>query len=107
MTRYWRVPLPADARPPYRVFLNGVPQVEGRDYRVRGRELLFERELAKEGSLGFWRWTAMFLSLFGTYRKNDSVDVQYEAGGRAKVATALDIVPPPVPSADADRPDAR
>jgi hypothetical protein len=32
------------------------------------------------------RWTAIFLSLFGSYRKDDSVDVQYELGGRMMVA---------------------
>ena len=90
----WRVPLPRGAEPPYRVFVNGVPQREGQDYVLRGRELVFDRPLQKEGKLGFWRWTAMFLALFGTYRKNDSVDVQYTRGGREAIATGLDIVPP-------------
>jgi len=40
------------------------------------------------------RWTAMFLGLFGSYGKNDSVDVQYRHGGRETVATGLDIVSP-------------
>ncbi len=30
----WRVPLPRGAEPPLRVFVNGVPQTEGQDYRV-------------------------------------------------------------------------
>jgi hypothetical protein len=90
----WRVPLPRGAEPPYRVFVNGVPQREGQDYVLRGRELVFDRPLQKEGKLGFWRWTAMFLALFGTYRNNDSVDVQYRRAGREAVATGLDIVPP-------------
>jgi hypothetical protein len=94
MTPVWRVPLPRGAEPPYGVFVNGVPQAEGDDYRVVGQELHFSRPLEKEGKLGFWRWTAMFLALFGTYRRNDSVDVQYRLGGRECVATGLDIVPP-------------
>lgn len=94
MSRVWRVPLPRGAKPPYRVFVNGVPQVEGRDYRIEGRELLFDRHLEKEGKLGFWRWTAIFLALFGTYRRNDSVDVQYELNGRTQLAVGLDIVQP-------------
>ena len=89
-----RVKLPDGAEPPYRVFVNGVPQEEGRDYRLRGRELVFDRHLKKEGRLGFWRWTSMFLGLVGTYRKNDSVDVQYVAGGETKIATYLDIIQP-------------
>ena len=39
----------------------------------------------------------MFLALFGTYRKNDSVDVQYRLAGRDCFATGLDIVPPERP----------
>ena len=88
-----RVPLPAGAQPPYRVFVSGVPQEEGRDYRVEGGALLFDRELVKEGRLGFWRWTLMFFNIAGTYRRNDSVDVEYRQGGRVRVATALDIQP--------------
>jgi hypothetical protein len=73
--------------------VNGVPQEEGRDYSVVGRELVFDRPLEKE-RLGFWRWTAIFLALFGSYRKNDSVDVQYQVGGRTTVATGLEIRAP-------------
>jgi hypothetical protein len=90
----WTVPLPAGAERPYRVFVNGVPQTEGTDYEVRGHALVFARHLEKEGKLGFWRWTAMFLALFGTYRKNDSVDVEYQLAGKPRLAVGLDIVPP-------------
>ena len=89
----WRVPLPRGAEPPLRVFVNGVEQRQGEDYDVEGRDLLFNRPLVKE-RLGFWRWTAIFFALFGTYGKNDSVDVQYEIGGRTTVATGLDIYAP-------------
>jgi hypothetical protein len=37
---------------------------------------------------------AIWLGLFGTYRQNDSVDVQYRAGGQEQLATYLDIVEP-------------
>jgi hypothetical protein len=89
----WRVPLPRGAEPPFRVFVNGVEQTEGRDYELRGRELHFARPLEKE-RLGMGRWTAMFFGLFGSYGKNDSVDVQYRLGDRVTVATGLDILPP-------------
>ncbi len=71
------------------MFLNGVPQVEGRDFEVNGRMLVFERELAID-KIGFWRW---FLGAWGvgTYRQDDSVDVRYEAGGRAHVAEKLPL----------------
>ena len=90
----WVVPLPKGAEPPYRVFVNGVPQTEGKDYAVSGGALHFPRQLQKEGKLGAWRWTAIFLGLFGTYRQNDSVDVEYGLGGQRQLATYLDIIPP-------------
>ncbi|HYI98445.1 MAG TPA: hypothetical protein VEX36_02035 [Thermoleophilaceae bacterium] len=93
MSELWRVPLPPGAKPPLRVFVNAVPQEEGRDYELGDRELLFSRPLMKE-RVGFWRWTAMFLALFGTYGRNDSVDVEYTVGGRKTVATALEIIAP-------------
>jgi hypothetical protein len=93
MSASWRVPLPRGAEPPYRVFVNGVPQAEGSDYVIKARELHFARPLEKE-KLGVGRWTAIFLGLWGSYGKNDSVDVHYRLGGRDVVATGLDIVPP-------------
>ena len=35
----------------------------------------------------------MFLGIAGTYRKNDSVDVVYQVGGRRVVATGLRVMP--------------
>ncbi len=94
MENRWSVPLPRGAEPPYSVWVNGVPQQEGTDFEIEGHELVFARPLAKEGTLGFWRWSAIFLGLFGTYRKNDSVDVQYSLHGTRQLATGLDIVDP-------------
>jgi hypothetical protein len=91
--RRWRVPLPHGAVAPFKVFLNGVPQEEGKDYELVGRELHFTKPLEKE-KLGLGRWTAMFLGLFGSYGQNDSVDVQYTLGERTTVATGLEIIPP-------------
>jgi hypothetical protein len=88
-----RVRLPRGAEPPYRVFVNGVPQQEGKDYKVVGDELLFTARLEKE-RLGLGRWTAIFLGLFGSYGKNDQVDVQYRLGSRTAHATGLDIEQP-------------
>ena len=86
-----RVELPAAVGGECEVFVNGVPQVRGRDFRVEGRALVFERPLRREGRLGFWRWTSLFLGVAGTYRQNDSVDVVYEVAGRRVVAAALPI----------------
>jgi len=90
-----RVELPPAVRPPFEVFVNGVPQQEGLDYDVAadGRALLFSRELVQEGRLGFWRW---FLGAWGigTYRRNDEVDVRYAREGRTLVAQGLAVMPP-------------
>ena len=75
-----------------RCFVNGVVQQPGRDFRREGGELVFNRSLAREGRLGFWRWLSLFLGVAGTYRQNDSVDVVYESGGRRIVATSLPLV---------------
>ena len=68
------------------MFLNGVPQVEGADYRVVGSTLLFPRVLAREGKLGFWRWLSMLLGVAGTYRKHEAVTVVFDHDGRRIVA---------------------
>ena len=98
MSDRWLVPLPRGVQPPFRVFVNGVPQEEGRDYVLREHNLVFSQPLAKEGKLGFWRWLLMFLSIAGTYRRNDSVDVQYEVHGQTQVATGLEIIGPKPPA---------
>ncbi len=87
-----RVQLPAGLGPSFQVYLNGVLQEPGRDFRREGDELVFEHRLAKEGRLGFWRWLSLFLGVAGTYRQNDSVDVVYEVNGRRVVATGLPLV---------------
>jgi hypothetical protein len=74
-----------------RVFVNGVEQREGEDYVLEGDRLVFAEPLAKEGRLGLWRWALMFFGIAGTYRRNDSVDVQYTLSGRTRLATGLEI----------------
>jgi hypothetical protein len=85
------VELPSEVSEPYEVFLNGVRQQPGTDFRVDGRILVFERTLAKEGRLGFGRWLSLLLGIAGTYRQNDSVDVVYQAAGRRTVASGLPL----------------
>jgi hypothetical protein len=87
------VRLPRGARRPIRVFVNGVEQREGSDYAVERDGLRFSRSLAKEGKLGIWRWALMFFGIAGTYRRNDSVDVQYTIGGHTRLATGLEFEP--------------
>ena len=89
MAEHARVTIPSEVTEPFEVYLNGVAQHAGRDFRVEDNSLVFERPLAREGKLGFWRWLSLFLGVAGTYRQNDSVDIVYQAGGRRTVVRAL------------------
>ena len=86
--------LPRTAKPPLRVFVNGVEQQEGVDYTVKGDRLLFSRSLAQEGRLGPWRWALIFFGIAGTYRKHENVDVQYVVDGAPKLATGIPVESP-------------
>lgn len=88
-----RARLPGDVVRPFEVYVNGVVQREGADYRIEGRTLVFDRELRTEGKLGFWRWLSLWVGVAGTYRQNDSVDVTYVLGGKPVVATHLPLEP--------------
>ena len=90
-----RVRLPRGAGPPFTVFINGVEQREGSDYRISGGEIVFN----KEAKVGFGRWLAMLIGLFGTYRKHEMVDLQFTRDGKIELASDLPIEsderPPP------------
>lgn len=87
-----RVELPAGVERPAEVYVNGVAQRPGSDYRLENGSLVFSRELHQEGRLGFWRWTSIVFGVAGTYRQNDVVDVIYEsAGGGRTVASNLPV----------------
>jgi hypothetical protein len=88
----WRVKLPPGVREPFDVYVNGVRQELGTDYKVSAGELLFERELVNQ-KLGFWAWFVGFWGI-GTYKRNDTVDVRYEREGQPRLAHALEIIPP-------------
>lgn len=87
-----RVRIPTGAEPPFVVFVNGVEQAEGRDYSVRGDEIVFTRPIVKE-KVGTGRWLAMYLGLFGTYRKNETIDIQFQRDGRAQLVSDVAVVP--------------
>jgi hypothetical protein len=91
MTSRSRVELPSHVTEPFEVYINGVQQQRGTDYHVEGRALCFERELAQEGRLGFWRWLSIFFGVAGTYRKHETVDLVYQAAGRRTVETGLPV----------------
>ena len=87
-----RLKLPAGAEAPYVVFINGVEQREGSDYDVRAGEIVFRRQIVKE-KVGTGRWLAMYLGLFGTYRKNETIDLQFQRGGKTELVSDRPVVP--------------
>jgi hypothetical protein len=86
-----RVRLPSGAQRPIQVFINGQEQAEGPDYSIHGREIVFSRSLVKEKVSG-GRWIAMALGLFGSYGKNESVDVHFRRGGKVQVISDAKIL---------------
>lgn len=87
-----RVKVPRGAERPFAVFVNGVEQTEGEDYAVEATEIVFTRPIVKE-KVGTGRWLAMYLGLWGTYRKNETVDLQFTRDGKVELISDLPIVP--------------
>jgi hypothetical protein len=87
-----RIRLPKGAERPIQVFINGVAQREGDDYSIHGREILFSRPLVKE-RVSSGRWLAMTLGLFGSYGKNEAVDVHFRRAGKTQVISDAKVLP--------------
>jgi hypothetical protein len=85
-----RVRLPSGAGRPIQVFVNGREQREGTDYTIHAREIVFSRPLVKEKVSG-GRWLAMTLGLFGSYGKNETVDVHFRRGAKVQVISDAKI----------------
>ncbi len=86
-----RVKLPAAAEPPFTVFINGVEQSLGADYNIESGEIVFTRPIIKE-KVGAGRWLAMYLGLFGTYRRNDTIDLEFNRDGKTTLIDDLPVV---------------
>ena len=87
-----RVRLPSGAERPIQVFVNGLEQKEGPDYSIHGQEIVFSRPLMKE-RVSRGRWLAMALGLFGSYGRNETVDVHFRRGGNTQVISDAEIRP--------------
>jgi hypothetical protein len=88
-----RVRLPRGAEPPYVVFINGVRQELGRDYEIHGGKVVFSRPILKERKLGGIRWLSMLVGVAGTYRKHETVDLQFTRAGKTELVSDLPILP--------------
>ena len=88
-----RVRLPRGAEEPIRVHVSGVEQERGIDYELRGGEVVFARPILKEERLSGLRWASMLIGVVGTYRTNETVDLEYAIGGRTRLASDVDVIP--------------
>jgi hypothetical protein len=87
-----RVRLPPGAERPIQVFVNGLEQSEGSDYKIHGREIIFSRPLVKE-QVSRGRWLAMTLGLFGSYGRNETVDIHFRRAGKTQVVSDAEVLP--------------
>lgn len=88
-----KVRLPRGAERPIRVYVNGIEQAEGDDYRIAQGFVVFNRDIIKEEKLSGLRWLSMLIGVVGTYRKNESVDVEYTLTGATKLVSDVEILP--------------
>jgi hypothetical protein len=71
------------------VYVNGILQEYGTDYRLDGRTLVFPRPMTAEVKMTKFQFVRAALGIAGTYSKHDSIDVAYQRDGRNLVATGL------------------
>ena len=64
--------------------VNGLQQTEGENYEIHTGEIVKEK-------VGTGRWLAMYLGLFGTYRKNETIDLQFQRGGKTELRSDLPV----------------
>lgn len=90
-----RVPLPQGARPPIKVYINGMEQVRGEDYTLHEAEIIFRDPILKEdlSELPLLRKVVLGLGLIGSYQRNETVDVEYVVDGRRQLASDLPVKP--------------
>ena len=87
-----RIRLPNGAGRPIQVFINGAEQDEGSDFSIHNDLIVFSRPLVKE-KVSRSRWLAMSLGLFGSYGKNETVDIHFQRGGKVQVISDAEILP--------------
>ncbi len=88
------MPLPAGARQPLDVYVNGVAQAEGTDYAFRDGAIHFTKPLDAGRSEGLWKKLVMSTAGVGYYNRGDSIDVHlHRADGSATVLSGKRVEP--------------
>jgi hypothetical protein len=89
-----RLPLPPGARGPFLVYVDGVEQGEGADYRLEADAIRFTRPLRTGRREGLWKKLVMSTAGIGFYGEAQTVDLHYtEASGVPGVASGLHVEP--------------
>lgn len=90
-----RVALPRAAQEPITVFINGVEQVRGEDYKITEGTIVFREPIYKEqlGDLNWFRKIGLGLGVFGWYERNEAVDIQFNTPTGPKLRSDVPILP--------------
>ena len=88
-----RVRVPRGAKEPIRVYINGMEQTRGEDYRLHEGDIVFKDPILKEdlSELSPFRKLVLGLGLVGSYQRNETVDVEYMLEGRREFASDLPV----------------
>jgi hypothetical protein len=94
-----RVALPRDAREPITIYINGVEQTRGEDYKIVDGMVIFSEPIYKEQlrELNWFRKIGLGLGVFGHYERNEAVDIQFGTPSGVKLRSDV-----PILSADSD-----
>jgi hypothetical protein len=84
--------LPSDARPPVSVFFEGIELEDGRDYEVRGHDVVLRTEL-QPYSPSVWRDFVTTATGVGFYGRGAHLDVRYETVSGGHGSTLLPVIP--------------
>jgi hypothetical protein len=88
--------LPSDARPPVSVFFEGVELEDGRDYELRGQQIVLRTEL-QPYSPSVWREFVTTATGVGFYGRGAHLDVRYELADGGHDSTLLPVIPVDAP----------
>ena len=89
-----RLRLPAGARGPIHVYIDGNERLEGRDFTVDDDCVLFREPLRLGREENWWRKLVSSTAGIGFYKHGDLIDVHYvDAAGRQQVASNLSVEP--------------
>jgi len=69
--------LPAEARPPLDVYVNGVSLADGTDYTLEEGAVHFVKPLDAGRPEGLWQKLVMSTAGIGYYNRGDSIDVHF------------------------------